>query len=72
MLSADVRVEGRMKFYDAAKSYGYIIADTGAEYFFNTNSFRGESPRKGDRVAFHPDHGPKGLIAKRMLVTASA
>jgi len=72
ILDEDARVEGRVKFYDVVKGYGYVIADSGPEYFFNTNCFRGEPPAKGDRVTFHPDQGPKGLIAKRLLVTAGA
>ena len=72
ILGADARVAGRVKFFDATKSYGYIVADAGDEYFFNTNSFRGEAPRKGVRVAFDPKQGPKGLIATRIQVAASA
>jgi cold shock CspA family protein len=69
VLESGGRIEGRVKFYDATKGYGYIIADSGAEYFFNTNGFRGDAPTKGDRVAFDPEQGPKGLIAKRLQVS---
>lgn len=71
VLGADALIEGRVKFYDAAKSFGYIVANAGDEYFFNSNSFRGDAPRKGDRVHFRPERGPKGLMAKRMHVAAS-
>lgn len=68
----DARLGGRVKFYDAAKSYGYIAADSGDDYFFNSNSFWDDAPRKGDRVEFRCERGPKGLIAKRLQVTARA
>lgn len=71
-LGVDTRIEGRVKFYDAAKAYGYIVAVSGEQYFFNANSFRGDAPRKGDRVEFSGERGPRGLIAKRLLVSASA
>lgn len=66
------RLAGRVKFFDAAKGYGYIAADGGEDYFFNSNGFHGAAPRKGDRVEFAPARGPKGLMAKRMLVGATA
>ena len=69
---ADARVEGHVKFYDAKKLYGYIVALSGDEYFFNSNSFRGNAPSKRDRVKFRAEHGPKGLIAKQMQVTTDA
>jgi cold shock CspA family protein len=71
-LSVDTRIEGRVKFYDAAKAYGYIVAVSGEQYFFNANGFRGDAPRKGDRVEFSGERGRRGLIAKRLLVSASA
>lgn len=71
-IGADGRIAGRVKFYDAIKSYGYIVAGSGEEYFFNDNCFRGDAPRKGDHVEFQPERGPKGLMAKRMLVGATA
>lgn len=71
-LRRDARVEGRVKFYDAAKLYGYIVAYSGDEYFFNSNSFRGDAPHKGDRVQFWSELGPKGLIAKQVQVTTNA
>jgi cold shock CspA family protein len=72
VIGADDRIAGRVKFYDAIKSYGYIVAESGEEYFFNDNCFRGDAPRKGDRVEFQPERGPKGLMAKRMLLGATA
>ena len=71
-IGADGRIAGRVKFYDAIKSYGYIVAESGEEYFFNDNCFRGDAPRKGDRVEFQPERGPKGLMAKRWVVGATA
>ena len=72
VFGTEARLEGRVKFYDTAKSYGYVVADCGDEYFFNSNSFRDDAPRKGDRVEFRGERGPKGLIAKRLQVTARA
>lgn len=72
LIGADTRIGGRVKFFDVAKGYGYVAADAGGDYFFNANSFRGEAPGKGDRVEFDPERGPKGMMAKRMRVTASA
>lgn len=71
LIGSEARMPGRVKFFDAAKGYGYIAADSGDDYFFNPNGFKGEAPRKGDRVEFLPAQGPKGLMAKRILVVAT-
>lgn len=68
----ELRLAGRVKFFDAAKRHGYIAADGGKDYFFNSNGFRGEAPRKGDRVEFAPARGPKGLMAKQLQILANA
>jgi cold shock CspA family protein len=71
LIGSEAHMSGRVKFFDAGKGYGYITADSGADYFFNLNGFNGEAPRKGDRVDFQPAQGPKGLMAKRILVGAT-
>ena len=70
-IGSEARMSGGVKFFDAGKGYGYIAADSGDDYFFNLNGFKGDAPRKGERVEFQPAQGPKGLMAKRILVATT-
>ncbi len=55
--------EGKVKFFNAAKHFGFVTADDGKEYFVHSSSVKdGVSIAEGDRVSFdvvQGDRGPK-------------
>jgi cold shock CspA family protein len=58
---------GQVKWFNPAKRYGFLIAETGEEVFFHQEQFlEGPSngPRDGQKVRFHihyPVKGPEAL-----------
>ena len=43
-------LNGKVKFFHRKDNYGFIKADDGNEYYFNTNKMA--FPQEGDRAAF--------------------
>ncbi len=59
-------VEGRVKWFNDEKGYGFIEADTGHDVFVHHSSISGEgfkSLAEGDRVSFDEEKGSKGPSA---------
>ncbi|MDR3567436.1 MAG: cold shock domain-containing protein [Syntrophobacteraceae bacterium] len=59
-------VEGRVKWFNDSKGYGFIEADSGHDVFVHHSSIEGEgfkSLGEGDRVSFAEEKGDKGLNA---------
>lgn len=59
-------VEGRVKWFNNDKGYGFIEADSGHDVFVHHSSIRGEgfkSLAEGDRVSFEEEKGAKGPSA---------
>lgn len=55
--------EGRVKFFNEEKGYGFIIdAETKDSIFVHINNLSGPL-RENDRVTFEVERGPKGLSA---------
>nr|WP_238578251.1 cold shock domain-containing protein [Phaeodactylibacter xiamenensis] len=55
--------EGKVKFFNAEKGYGFIIEkDTQESYFVHANDLEEEIDAE-DKVAFEIGSGPKGPIA---------
>ena len=56
-------VEGTVKFFNAAKHFGFVAADDGSEYFVHSSGIKpGVSIAQGDKVSFkvvQGDRGPK-------------
>lgn len=58
---------GRVKWFNAKKRYGFIVADTGEEVFFHQEQLLEEAPpcpQDGQTVRFHlhyPIKGPEAL-----------
>ncbi|MBL51859.1 MAG: DNA-binding protein [Candidatus Marinimicrobia bacterium] len=56
---------GKVKFYNKAKSYGFITGDSGKDYFFHASGISNEVYlQEGDKVEFkiiEGDRGPKAV-----------
>lgn len=60
------RMEGKVKWFDAGRGYGFITAADGQDLFVHFSGIRGEGFRTlsdGAAVEFIASRGPKGLVA---------
>lgn len=58
--------EGTVKWFNAAKGYGFISRSTGEDVFVHYRSIQGEGYKtlnQGEKVQFDVEQGPKGLQA---------
>lgn len=59
-------MEGRVKWFDENKGYGFIEADGGRDLFVHHKCIEGtgfKNLNEGDRVAFDEEQGAKGPMA---------
>ena len=64
--------KGTVKWFNAAKGYGFISRSGGEDVFVHFKSIVGEgykSLNEGDPVEFNIEQGPKGLQATNVKVT---
>ena len=54
---------GIVKFFNYTKGYGFIIPSDGSKEIFVHSVGVNESIKKGDRVSYTVEKGPKGLNA---------
>ena len=55
---------GKVKFYNREKKYGFVTSDEGKDYFFHNSAVSNEIYLKdGDRVEFRLVEGDRGLKA---------
>lgn len=59
---------GTVKFYNAAKGFGFVTPDNGDDLFFHVTEIKGEPPRDGDKVQFIKGEGKKGPVATQVTV----
>ena len=61
--------QGTIKWFNAAKGYGFIKRPSGPDVFVHFNAIVGEgfkSLDEGDQVEFEVEQGPKGLQATKV------
>jgi cold shock CspA family protein len=67
------KVFGTVKFFSAAKKFGFIIADSGrGEYYFNEHSCIGPIPADGERICFEVGTQPDGRKRAERVTVLSA
>lgn len=65
------RETGRVKWFNAAKGYGFIERDGGEDIFVHFSAIRGDGYRnleEGQQVEFQVEQDPKGLRAADVSV----
>lgn len=64
------RVVGTVKWFNAAKGYGFIGHEGGEDVFVHYSSIQTDGFRrleKGQEVEFSVEEGPKGLQASQVI-----
>jgi CspA family cold shock protein len=64
------RMVGTVKWFNAAKGYGFIGSETGEDVFVHFSAISANGYRrleKGQRVEFSIEEGPKGLQASGVV-----
>ncbi len=67
---AEERVQGRVKWFDEKKGYGFIECDDGTDIFVHFSAIRGggfKTLREGQRVEFRIATGEKGRRAEDVV-----
>ena len=62
-------MEGRVKWFNEKKGYGFIERDEGSDVFVHYSAIAGDGFRtlaEGQRVEFDVEEGQKGLQAKNV------
>jgi CspA family cold shock protein len=65
--------QGTVKWFDAAKGYGFIAVDGGPDVFVHFSAIVGTGYRsleEGQRVEFEITQGPKGMQADQVRVVS--
>jgi cold shock protein len=69
--AAEVSIEqGTVKWFNAAKGYGFIQRQSGEDVFVHFSAIQSEgykSLNEGQSVEFEVKQGPKGLQAERVV-----
>lgn len=63
-------MQGRVKWFNAQKGYGFIQREDGPDVFVHYTAIQGEGFRtlnEGDLVEFNIIEGPKGLQAANVM-----
>ena len=61
--------KGTVKWFNAAKGYGFITRNGGADVYVHFKAINGDgykSLNEGDAVEFEVEQGPKGLQASNV------
>lgn len=63
-------MQGKIKFYNEDKGFGYLIGDDKKDYFFHISNINNKPEKidKNDFVSFDPSRNDKGLEAKDITI----
>ena len=67
------RIKGTVKWFNAAKGYGFIGREGGDDVFVHFSAIQSDGYRrleKGQQVEFSIEEGPKGLQAADVVAVA--
>ena len=70
-ISTEVKMTGRVKWFNERKGFGFIEVEGGKDVFVHHSAIQGEgfkSLREGDQVEFEVSQGPKGPQASNVRV----
>lgn len=61
------KLDGKIKFFNEKKGFGFISGDDGTDYFFHFSALKdGVIVRDGDSVTFEVVEGDRGLKAENV------
>ena len=69
------RINGKVKWFNNAKGYGFIGRNGGSDVFCHFSAIQSEgykSLMEGDEVEFHVEQGQKGPQAAEVVLTRPA
>jgi|TARA_Y100000310_G_C20699139_1_gene828041 cold shock protein len=62
-------MEGRVKFFNDTKGFGFVVADDGNEYFIHISGVaEGVTLRENDHVSFDVVEGDRGPKAENVAL----
>ena len=64
-----MKEQGTVKWFNAAKGYGFIQRENGEDVFVHFSAIQGDGYRsleEGARVSFEVQNGPKGFKAENV------
>jgi cold shock protein len=64
------RINGRVRWFNGKKGYGFIARDNGVDVFVHFSAIQGEGLKnleEGQKVEFSIEQGPKGLQAANVI-----
>lgn len=65
-------MEGKVKFFNRIKGFGFIAGDDGKEYFVHKSALTGNIQlRDNDAVTFEPTQGERGLKAENVSLSGN-